>query len=116
VVEHERKVLLSNHVVVPVISIERSNDGPFPDDMTIKRSISLSALDKPLPSEPKSPQPLLKLLCCLLRSLLRLVLRFQLSCHIEVDNSGVSKNVTASASPTPECDVDASALDLLPFI
>jgi len=50
--EGERKVSLSNDVITPVIAIERSNSHPFPDDTAIRRSVSLSTLEKPLPSEP----------------------------------------------------------------
>ena len=49
--DRERKVSLS--IDPPVIAIEKSNGDPFPDDApVIRRSVSLSKLDKPLPSEP----------------------------------------------------------------
>ena len=54
--DRERKVSLSNDA--PVIAIEKSNGDPFPDDTpVIRRSASLSKLEKPLPSEPTPKDP-----------------------------------------------------------
>ena len=54
--DRERKVSLSNDV--PVIAIEKSNGDLFLDDtVVIRRSVSLSKLDKPLPSEPTLKDP-----------------------------------------------------------
>ncbi|KAF8812952.1 hypothetical protein BYT27DRAFT_7335330 [Phlegmacium glaucopus] len=126
--ERERNVSLSIDASVPVIAIERSNGDPFPDDTVIRRSVSLSTLDKPLPSEPTTPFESDFLLSAFpLRTPSPCpLLSAELSTIIEADNSGVSKHVTTNLShpatrtksvqehsgSTPECDVDASALDL----
>ena len=54
--DRERKVSLSNDA--PVIAIENSNGDSYPDDTAvIRRSISFSKLEKPLPSEPNPKDP-----------------------------------------------------------
>ncbi|KAF9481097.1 hypothetical protein BDN70DRAFT_920101 [Pholiota conissans] len=98
--ERERKISLSNDAT-PVISINRS---PLADDTAIRRSASLSKLEKPLPREPNfsegSSNPFQN--DSLRNSVSGYPLRtpspgpplsVELSTIIEADSSGVSKHV-----------------------
>ena len=54
--DRERNMSLS--IDAPVIAIEKSNGDFFPDDTpVIRRSVSLSKIEKPLPSEPAPKDP-----------------------------------------------------------
>ncbi|KAF9526188.1 hypothetical protein CPB83DRAFT_908588 [Crepidotus variabilis] len=102
--ERERNVSLSNDALSPVIAIDR----PTRSETPIRRSVSLSTLDKPLPSEPSldessdpfrgkpipgnhfglrtpSPGP---------------PLSAELSTIIEADSSGVSKHPPGTSTPS----------------
>ena len=54
--ERERVMSLTNDAT-PVIAIERSTDDSVADDTAIRRSVSLSRLDKPLPKDPSFEGP-----------------------------------------------------------
>ena len=54
--ERERKMSLTSDAI-PVIAIERSKDNPVPDDTAIRRSVSLSTLEKPLLKDPSFEGP-----------------------------------------------------------
>ncbi|PPQ83888.1 hypothetical protein CVT25_000632 [Psilocybe cyanescens] len=103
----ERKSSLSNDAMTPVISIERSN-GSLADETTIRRSASLSLIEKPLPREPKfdnisgsyQEDGILSNGDGTLRSAFTLrtpspgpPLTAELSTIMEADSSGVSKNL-----------------------
>ena len=121
--DREPKASLSNDT--PIIAIEKSNGDPIPDTTAvIRRSVSLSNLDKPLPSQPSSsssaledkvsPSMLFFYLFSFIFSIFHVFkkafslrtpspgppLSAELSTIIEADNSGVSKHITANSSPT----------------
>ncbi|KAF8153830.1 hypothetical protein B0H34DRAFT_860805 [Crassisporium funariophilum] len=98
--DRERKTSLSNDALMPIIAIDRFREGPLADDTAIRRSASLSRLEKPLPDQPfvGSPNPFRKDLSLASAFILRTPspgppLSAELSTIIEADSSGVSKHV-----------------------
>ncbi|KAF8957216.1 hypothetical protein BDZ97DRAFT_1924825 [Flammula alnicola] len=97
--ERERKISLSNDAM-PVISIGRSKDSPVADETAIRRSVSLSRLEKPLPRHPNFDGSFRDESMSASESgfILRTPspgppLSAELSTIIEADSSGVSKHV-----------------------
>ncbi|KIM37772.1 hypothetical protein M413DRAFT_30695 [Hebeloma cylindrosporum] len=118
--ERERKMSLTNDAT-PVIAIERSKDNPFPDDTAIRRSASLSRLEKPLPKDPNfegTSDPFREGTYSLSTFILRTPspgppLSAELSTIIEADSSGVSKNVPSLGLEGPPIDSRSSSPPLI---